>query len=209
MPALWMSGLRKRFGARELWAPLDLTVEAGETVALLGANGVGKSTLLRIAATASRPTAGALVVDGVDAVRSPDQARPRVGLQPQDAPLYAELTPHEHLRWWARLHGVAVDPDATLVQFGLAQAAHRPSAVLSRGQRQRVALALASLPDPPLLLLDEPFTALDAAGATQVEALLAARRGRKGTLMALHDEALARRVADRVVRLDRTGVHPA
>ena len=201
-----MTGLRKRFGRRELWAPLELSVETGETIAILGANGSGKSTLLRIAATVSRPSAGTVVVDGLDALRRPEEARRRIGHQPQDAPLYAELTPHEHLRWWARLHGTAAEADALVVTWGLETVAHKPSATLSRGQRQRVALALATLHNPALLLLDEPFTALDDAGRASLEAALAQRRGKTATLIALHDEAEARRLADRVLRLGRDGM---
>ena len=207
MPALWLSNVRKSYGGRALWTSVDLTVETGETVALLGANGAGKSTLLRIAATVCRPTAGSVVVGNVDARREPEKARCLLGYQPQDAPVYAELTPAEHLRWWMRLHDAPVDVDAALVHFGLAAMAHKPSATLSRGQRQRVALAMASLHAPPLLLLDEPFTALDGAGQSVVGSILESRRGNQGTLLALHDEAQARRLADRVVRLDRNGVH--
>jgi ABC-type multidrug transport system ATPase subunit len=203
-----MTGVRKRFGRRELWAPnpLDLEVQAGETVALLGANGAGKSTLLRLAATVGRPSAGRIAIQGVDALAAPAAARAHLGYQPQDAPLYAELTPSEHLRWWARLHGAAVDADGLLVANGLAAVAHAPAATLSRGQRQRVALALATLHDPALLLLDEPFTALDADGARRVEELLDDRSGRKATLFALHDAAQAHHLADRVLRLDRDGL---
>ncbi|MEK6984953.1 MAG: ATP-binding cassette domain-containing protein [Candidatus Thermoplasmatota archaeon] len=206
MPALWMSGIRKQFGRRDLWAPLDLTVEAGERVALLGANGSGKSTLLRIAATVSPATAGAVVVAGLDAKRNPEQARGKLSHLPQDAPCYAELTPHEHLRWWSRVQGVTVDPDAALVEAGLATMAHKPTSSLSRGQRQRLALAMALAPDRPLLILDEPFAALDADGVNALERQLTGRGS--AMLIALHDEAQARRIAHRVLRLDAAGVRP-
>lgn len=207
MSVLWMSGIRKQFGRRDLWAPLDLSVGVGERVAILGANGKGKSTLLRIAATVSPPTAGALVVAGIDAKRHPEQARRNLSHLPQDAPCYAELTPHEHLRWWSRVQGVAADPDAALVEAGLAAMAHKPAGTLSRGQRQRLALAMALTPDRPLLLLDEPFAALDAEGASALERRLAWCGS--AMLIALHDEAQARRIAHRVLRLDATGVKPA
>lgn len=201
MPVLTLTGVSKRLGGRPVLRAVGLEVGAGETVALLGPNGSGKSTLLRIAAGQSRPDAGAATRAGPASFLS------------QEAPLYAELTPAEHVRWWGRLwrkpHDAA-SVEALLVEAGLLRLAHRPAGTLSRGERQRVALALAFLADAPLLVLDEPFTALDAVAQAWLESRLAARKAAGGaTLLSLHGEDAARRVADRVVHLgQQTGGPP-
>ncbi|HUR64128.1 MAG TPA: heme ABC exporter ATP-binding protein CcmA [Candidatus Thermoplasmatota archaeon] len=195
--ALRLHDVHKRLGGRPILRGVSLEIPAGRTVALLGPNGAGKSTLLRIAAATSRPDQGSVEVDGVDARKDPDAARRHASLLLQQAPLYAELTPHEHLAWWAKVRGVQADVEAATLECGLARHAHRPAATLSRGQQQRLALAMALLPDAPLLVLDEPFTALDDEARAWLDARLAARAG--ATLMALHE---APRRADATVRLD-------
>jgi ABC-type multidrug transport system ATPase subunit len=199
-PALRLRGVTKRYGPRAVLREASLDLRPGEAVAVLGSNGAGKSTLLRIAAGLARPDSGTREAAGKPAFLH------------QDAPLYDELTPAEHLAWWARLHrlpagGAAVD--RRLGEAGLAGLAHRHAGTLSRGERQRLAVAMALLPDPPLAVLDEPFAALDADAHAWLESLLAARRGRAATLLSLHDEAAARRVADRVLRLAGGRLAPA
>jgi ABC-type multidrug transport system ATPase subunit len=142
---------------------------------------------------------------GTDARRDPDGARRHASLLLQQAPVYAELTPHEHLAWWGRVRGLHLPADrveAATLECGLARHAHQPAGSLSRGQQQRLALAMALLPDVPLLLLDEPFTALDEDGRAWLEGRLAARRGTGATLLALHDSTQAARLADATLRLD-------
>ncbi len=200
--ALTLTGIAKSYGRRPVLRDVDLEVLSGETVAILGANGSGKSTLLRLAATIARPDAGTVLVGGANARTEPEAARRNLSVLLQDAPTYAELSPHEHLAWWSRLQGCTVGNAAVEVatlEAGLARVAHRPAGTLSRGQRQRLGIAMALLPDRPLLLLDEPFAALDADGCKWLEARLEARRG--ATLLALHDERDAGRLADRMLRI--------
>ncbi len=203
-PALRLSGVAKKYGRRAVLRDVALEVVAGEAVAILGANGSGKSTLLRVAATLARPDAGHVEVCGVDARAAPEKARAGLSILTQDAPCYAELTPHEHLAWWARVQGRTLTPQAVellTLEAGLEAAAHKPAGTLSRGMRQRLGLAMALLPERPLLLLDEPFSALDSAGRRWLEERLAARRGPTSTVLVLHDEADAARLADRTMRL--------
>lgn len=190
---LRLAGVTKRLGGRPVLRGVDLDVAAGETVAILGPNGSGKSTLLRIAAGQSRADQG-------------QTARPgTVSFLSQEAPVYAELTPAEHVRWWARLWQRPAGDDAvhaTLSEAGLVQLAHRQAGSLSRGERQRLALALAFLPDADLLVLDEPFTGLDTVAHAWLESRLSARRAAgRTTLLSLHGDDAARRVADRLVHL--------
>lgn len=203
-PALLLAGVGKRYGPRPILRAVDLAVAPRETVALLGPNGSGKTTLLRIAATIARPDAGRVVVGGVDARRFGELARARLAYAPQNAPVYAELTVAEHLAWWGRLRGARVeraDVERALADAGLARMSRERGVALSRGQRQRLVLAMSFLGDPPLLLLDEPFTGLDGEGQEWLEARLAARRGSTATLVAWHDADAARRLADRRLRL--------
>jgi len=201
--ALRLQGVTKSFGGHAVLRGLELEVRPGQCVALLGPNGAGKSTLLRIAATLARPREGQVHVAGIDARREPESARAQLSILTQEAPVYPELTPHGHVRWWARVQRLpAPDADARLQEAGLAHAAHQPARNLSRGMRQRLALTLALLPDRPLLLLDEPFAALDEAGRAWLSSNLTARRGRTAVVMALHDAAQAQALANSVLRLN-------
>ncbi len=195
-----MHGVGKAFGPRWVLRGVDLEVGSGETVALVGPNGSGKTTLLRIASSLSRPTEGTVEVGGHDALRHPEVARADMGVLLQTPPLYDDMTPADHVSWWSRLHGVAPDAHAILAGVGLAGNVQH-ARTLSRGQRQRLALALATTGDPRLLVLDEPFAAMDDGGFQILKGLLKRRRRRSATLLSLHDRELANDVADRVLAL--------
>jgi ABC-type multidrug transport system ATPase subunit len=184
---LRFAGVSKSFGRARVLADVALAVMPGDRIHLRGVNGAGKTTLLRLAAGVSRPTAGHVRTAGGDVHRDA-RARRHVSFVPADAPLYGELTPAEHLRWWRGMRGLPRDADdlARLAQAGLARQAHVVSRGLSRGQRQRVALVMGLLPDADVLLLDEPATALDDAGRAWLAAALAAQRG--AVVMASHGD---------------------
>ncbi len=205
---LRFEGVCRRFGHRTILRDVNLRVGPGAAIAILGPNGSGKTTLLRLAAGLLRPTTGQIVIDGAAAGSRP--ARARVAFVPQEPATYAELSALDHLVWWSRLHGrpAAHAPLlAWLAEAGIAEAAARPTGELSRGQRQRLALCMAFVQQPDLLLLDEPYTALDVAGAAWLDGRLEARRGAGGaTLLVDHDEPRARRHASRVLRIEGTGV---
>ncbi|PRH79646.1 heme ABC exporter ATP-binding protein CcmA [Streptomyces solincola] len=140
---------------------VSLTVTAGECVVLGGSNGAGKSTILRTAAGLAEPTTGAIRVGGHPAGST--AARALVGQVADKPPLYDVLSSTEHLDFLSKLWRIAPDTTALIDEFGLEEVAERPVRTLSLGQRQRLALALATLHRPGLLLLDEPFNGLDAA----------------------------------------------
>jgi ABC-type multidrug transport system ATPase subunit len=189
---LRMRGIAKSYGRRAVLRGVDLDVARGETVAVLGPNGCGKSTLLRIAAGQSRPAAGTVQAAAVSYLG-------------QEAPAYAELTAAEHVGWWAWLWDQPHEEAAVrghLRDAGLLVHAHRAAGTFSRGERQRLALTLALLPDAPLLVLDEPFTGLDDVAHAWLESRLSARAAAGGsTLLALHGEETAGRIATRTLRL--------
>jgi len=199
--------LGRSFAGVPVLAGVDLVVRAGDAVVLLGPNGAGKTTLLRILALLARPTAGRLALFGSDAATAPPALRRRIGYVGHESLCYPDLTATENLEFYARLFAVP-DADARVrdlvVWAGLEAAARRPVRVYSRGMSQRLALARALLHEPELLLLDEPFTGLDAAGVAALQERLAALRlAGHALVLTTHDLERAAPVATRVAVLHR------
>ncbi len=206
-PAIVARGLEKRFGAAVALRPLDLEVAAGELVVVLGPNGAGKTTLLRMLAGLSRPSAGHLEV-GADGSGGDRRARRRgVGLVAHASLLYPALTARENLVLAGRLFGVPDAEgraDALLAEAELEACASQRAGALSRGLAQRVAIARALVHDPPILLLDEPFSGLDPRAAEALEARLAGLHRAGRTIVAsTHDLERAASLADRALLLVR------
>lgn len=167
--------LVRRFGRRRAVAGVDLRIAAGECVALFGPNGAGKTTLLRLLAGLLRPTSGEVRLLGAPLKADARDARGRVGLISHQSMLYDVLTVAENVAFAAQLHGlpdVAGATAAALERLGLASRALTPVRALSRGWQQRVSIARAIVHQPALVLLDEPYTGLDVAGARALTDLL-------------------------------------
>ena len=204
-PAIQARGLEKRFGPIPALRALHLDVPRGTTLAVLGPNGAGKSTLLRLVAGLTRPSAGSLRV-GDDAGGRAERRR-QVGLIGHATFLYPALTARENLVLAARLHDLA-DPgaraDALLDELELSDVAHRRTAGFSRGMAQRLAIARALVHEPPVLLLDEPFTGLDPRAAARLaERLARVRAGQTTSLLVTHDLPRAAELADAALVLVR------
>jgi heme exporter protein A len=175
-PLLLARGLRRSFGHVRVLHDIDLTLAPGEGLAVAGPNGAGKSTLLRILAGLMRPSAGEVRVLG-RTLAGNAAARREIGLLSHQSLLYDDLTLLENLAFAARLYGLPAPADrarAALEAAGLTARAHDSPRRLSRGLLQRAAIARALLHGPRVLLLDEPFTALDAASAARLRDLLRA-----------------------------------
>ncbi|MEB2344805.1 MAG: heme ABC exporter ATP-binding protein CcmA [Deltaproteobacteria bacterium] len=204
--AVAAEGLGKRFGPVVALAGLDFAVPAGSVLAVLGPNGAGKSTLLRLLAGLARPSAGCVRI-GPAAGGDRRRVRGRVGYVGHATLLYPNLSARENLAFAGRLYGVA-DPgrraDILLAEQGLDGLAARPAGSLSRGQAQRLAIARGLVHDPPVVLLDEPFTGLDPTSAdrlaARVRALAAAGRA---VVLVTHDLAQAAALGDRALLLVR------
>ena len=199
------AGLARRYGATRALAGVDLRLEPGESLLVVGPNGAGKTTLLRVLAGLLRPSAGTLEVLG-RAVRADDpESRRPIGYVSHRSLLYDDLTLLENLAFAARLYGLDRPADrarAALAGMGLEARAGDSPRRLSRGMLQRAALARAFLTDPGLLLLDEPFTGLDAAAADGLRAALAARRAAGAALVLVtHQPAEAWDLATEVAAL--------
>jgi heme exporter protein A len=194
-PVIDCRALGRRFGNLTALAGVDVTVHAGEAVALFGPNGAGKTTLLRLLATLLRPTAGELRLFGAPLRDGGLAARRSIGFLGHQSFLYPDLTPSENLTFYARIFRVADASKrvrALLDRVGLLGWAHRPVRTLSRGLEQRCALARALVHEPRLLLLDEPFTGLDADAAAMLSELLVQAHERGTTLLLVtHDRAPA------------------
>jgi ABC-2 type transport system ATP-binding protein len=184
---------------------VDVTVASGEIVGLLGPNGAGKTTVLECLLGLREPDAGEILLDGVDLRSRPRDARRRLGAQLQPSALQDKITPREALRFNAALHHVSTDLDQLLARFGLTEKADAHFDTLSAGQRQRLALALAFVHAPALLVLDEPTTGLDPQTRRALHEILRAHRASGGgILLSTHDLDEAERLCDRVAVLHRS-----
>ena len=201
-PYLEINGLKKSFNLKPVLRGVDLFLDQGKCMALLGANGTGKTTLLRILAVLTKPDAGTVCIAGLDIERDPQQVQRMVGFVTHQPYLYDELTAMENLLFFGRMYAVKqVRARATelLQRVGLARRAGERVGALSRGQVQRLALARALLHSPRLLLLDEPDTGLDEEGNALLETLLREHIERGGTaLFTTHNLERALSLSDRI-----------
>ena len=182
-------GLEKRYGSKRALRPTDLTLERGEFLVVTGANGSGKTTLLRLVAGLTAPSRGGLEVR-VD--------RSALGYLGHEGFLYRDLTAVENLDLYGRLYRVPERRERIgmlLERFGLWEARSERTGAYSRGMLQRLALCRALIHEPELLVLDEPFTALDAAGADLLDVQLAELRGERTILLSTHEPARVERLA--------------
>ena len=199
-------GLRVTFGQVNAVDGLDLRVPAGGSVALVGRNGAGKSTTLRVLGGVLPPSSGSVWVGGIDAAREPRRAREVVGYCPDVGGLIPRATPWEHLQLAARLRGMgpAWEDRATdlLTRFDLAGAADRITSGFSHGMGRRLSVLLAAFHEPAVLLLDEPFDGVDPLGveATLEEVRRARMRG-AAVLVSTHLLELAVKACDEAVVL--------
>ncbi|HEY0909370.1 MAG TPA: ABC transporter ATP-binding protein, partial [Bradyrhizobium sp.] len=201
--ALDAVGLTKRFD-RPAVAGLDLRVLAGEIYTLLGPNGAGKTTTLRMVTGLLKPDAGSIKVFGVDALTDPIGAKRLVAWLSDEPMIYEKLTPTEYLGFVAGLWGVQRDLASSRAKeligwLGLGPYADERCEGFSKGMRQKVALAGALVHDPRLIVLDEPFTGLDAGAARLVKTVLRERvQAGRSVIMTTHILDVAERMADRI-----------
>jgi sodium transport system ATP-binding protein len=200
-----VEGLAKRFGAVVALDGIDFTAQPGEVTGFLGKNGAGKTTTMRILATLMQPSAGRARVAGHDVVAEPEAVRRSIGLLTEEPGLYDRMTPREQLAFF----GSTYDLPRTRVSERIEHLAEAlaftefldvRAGTLSKGNRQKVAVARALVHDPPVLLLDEPTAALDVVAAHAMEEFMAsdAVRG-KTVLLSTHIVEEAARLCARIV----------
>jgi ABC-2 type transport system ATP-binding protein len=198
--------LTRRFGPHCALSGLNVSIEPGEAFGLLGANGAGKTTFIRLVTGFLLPSGGELRVDGLSPEREPEAVRRRLGFVAETSRLYPDLRVRAFLRFagGARdLRGAALARavDEGLERFQLDSVAERLIGHLSKGFQQRVSLAQAFLHDPPLVIVDEPTSGLDPLQQEEVRSVLRSLRGQRTLLLCTHDLGEARELTERVAVL--------
>jgi len=202
-PAVDVQGLTKVFGSTLALDAVDLFAGCGEVVALLGPNGTGKTTLLKLLSTALKPSAGGGRILGEDLLTGRDPIRRRIGMISHNHHLYEELTAEENLRFAATMRGIRPDRGRirkALADVGLATQAAWKVRTYSTGMKRRLVIGKMLLFDPDLLFLDEPHNTLDQAAIALLNGYVASVKARGGSaIVATHNLSRAYDMADRFV----------
>ena len=202
-------GLTKQFGDFTAVDRVTLSVAPGEILALLGPNGAGKTTTVRMLAAILRPTMGRAFVAGYSVTEHAREIRQRVGLLTEQPGLYLRMRGADYLDFFGRLMGLDADQRERrarelLARFEMSEAWNQRMGTYSKGMRQKMALARAMLHDPPVLLLDEPTSAMDPHSAKLVrDAILGLRHHRRAIVLCTHNLAEAETLADRIAIIRR------
>jgi ABC-2 type transport system ATP-binding protein len=197
----------KRFGRVTAVGGVSLTVRPGEVFGLLGPNGAGKTTTIRGMTGLTRPSSGTVRVGGYDVWQNPVKAKGAFGYIPDRPYLYGKLTARELLRFIAGLHKLNA-PDAEIERwlefFGLSDFANELIETYSHGMKQKLTIIAAMLPEPPVLIVDEPMVGLDPRAAKQARELFSGYAAKGNTvLLTTHSLPVAEAVAHRIAVLDR------
>jgi ABC-2 type transport system ATP-binding protein len=204
-----LSGLTKQFDGFTAVDGVTLSVAPGEILALLGPNGAGKTTTVRMLAAILRPTVGQAFVAGYNVTQHSQEVRRRVGVLTEHPGLYLRMRGKDYLDFFGRLMGLSAGERERrarelLTRFGMAEAWDRRMATYSKGMRQKMALVRAMLHDPPVLLLDEPTSAMDPHSAKLVrDAVLSLRHHQRAIVICTHNLAEAEALADRIAIIRR------
>ena len=198
--------LTRYFGNHRALHELTFDVERGETFGLLGANGAGKTTFLRLLTGYLVPSSGSIRVDGASPSFTPRRVQQRLGYVTETSHLYPELRVRGFLRFAAGARGLTgADRESAvnrvLSRFSLDDVSHRLVGNLSKGYQQRVSLAQAFLHEPPLLIVDEPTSGLDPLQQAEVQSVISDLQGRQTVILCTHDLAEARALTSRVAVL--------
>jgi heme exporter protein A len=202
-------GVTRRYGATLALRQVSTSFEAGTLTFLEGPNGAGKSTLLAIVGTVLKPSSGSVWYEPFGDDQS--QARRHIGWVAHESHCYRELSGRRNIELVAQIHAVADSArvERVIARVGAEAFADRPVGTLSRGQRQRIALARALVHDPGVLLLDEPWTGLDVASVDKLEAVIREEVGRGSLVIAVtHGAGTAERLGARRLRIEGGRIAP-
>ncbi len=202
-----LTEVTKYYGAKRALGPVSFEIEKGDTVGILGLNGVGKTTLLRILACGLRPSSGRVGIDGLDVLENPHEVRKRVGYLPEVPPVYGDMTVRDYLAFVGRLKGMtggSVAERMPVVEEStrIGEVADMPARQLSQGYRQRVGVAQAIIHEPDLLILDEPTHDLDPVQIMEMRAMIRALKDDHTILISSHILPEISQTCDRLVILD-------
>ncbi len=208
-PLIETRDLSKHFDQLQAVEGLTFAVQPGEVLALLGPNGAGKTTTIRMLASILQPTRGEARVAGYDVVRQPREVRRSIGLLTEHHGLYTRMQAEEYLLFFGRAYGLTEAETRRrarmlMLRYGLQGEERRRLGEFSRGMRQKLALARALLHDPPVLLLDEPTSAMDPASAKVVrESIRSLRSAKRAIIVCTHNLTEAEAIADRIAIIRR------
>ncbi|HTJ40726.1 MAG TPA: ABC transporter ATP-binding protein [Kofleriaceae bacterium] len=206
-----VENLSKYYGGTRALGPVSFEIEDGETVGFLGLNGAGKTTALRVLACDLRPSAGSVTIDGVDAVADPHEVRKRIGFQPENPPLYGDMTVTDYLRFAGELRGMR-KPELkkrlpeVIDMVDLGDVAHQVISTLSHGYKQRVGVAQAVVHNPKLLILDEPTRGLDPVQIVEMRKLVSNLKKVHTVLISSHILTEISQTCDRLLILGKGAI---
>ncbi|MDJ1433044.1 ABC transporter ATP-binding protein [Halostagnicola sp. A-GB9-2] len=199
MDAIQTNSLTRRFGDITAVESLDLTVREGEIYGFLGPNGAGKSTTINMLLGFTPPSTGSGTVLGYDIESESLAVRQSIGVLPEDFGMYNRLTARKHVQFAIDAKGASNDPDELLARVGLTEAADRKAGGFSTGMKQRVALAMALVGEPDLIVLDEPTSGIDPNGAREMREIIREENARGATVFfSSHIMEQVEAVCDRV-----------
>ncbi|NGM68128.1 ABC transporter ATP-binding protein [Natronolimnobius sp. AArcel1] len=199
MSAIALRNVQKHFGSIDALRGIDLEVDSGEVFGFLGPNGAGKSTTIDILLHYTRPSSGSVEVLDQDVTTDPVAVRERTGILPEGFAAFETMTGRQHLEYAIESNGADDDPDVLLERVGLEGVGDRLAQDYSKGMTQRLALAMALVGEPDLLILDEPSTGLDPHGVRRMREIVRAERDRGATVFfSSHILEQVEAVADRV-----------
>ena len=202
-----LTKVTRYYGPKRALGPVSFEIAKGDTVGILGLNGVGKTTLLRILACGLRPSAGSVRIDGHDVLDNPHEVRKRVGYLPEVPPVYGDMTVRDYLAFAGRLKGMTADAVAERIPVveestRITEVRDMPARHLSQGYRQRVGVAQAIIHEPDLLILDEPTHDLDPVQIVEMRAMIRALKESHTVLISSHILPEISQTCDRLLILD-------
>ncbi|WP_428741376.1 gliding motility-associated ABC transporter ATP-binding subunit GldA [Tenacibaculum sp.] len=202
--SIQLTEISKTYGTQKAVNAISFEANKGEIVGFLGPNGAGKSTTMKILTGFIQPSAGSVLVSGIDVTLNPIEAQKKIGYLPEHNPLYLDMYVKEYLQFQASLHKVdKTKVNEVIEQVGLTVEAHKKINQLSKGYRQRVGLAAAILHNPEVLILDEPTTGLDPNQLVEIRQLIKELGKDKTVLLSTHIMQEVEAVCDRVIIINK------
>lgn len=208
MSLVALTDVVKTFGETRAVDEVSFSIDRGEVVGFLGPNGAGKTTTMRLLTQYLEPDAGSIEIDGLSIEDHPTELRRRIGYLPETNPLYRDMLAGEYISFMGKLRGMSKDEirrrtDDVVEQTGIENVYYRPINQLSKGYRQRVGLAQAILPEPEILILDEPTEGLDPNQRVEIRSLITHLGSDRTVLLSTHVMQEVQKTCSRVVIISR------
>jgi len=194
----------KSYGNQLALNEISFSANKGEIIGFLGPNGAGKSTMMKIITGFISPTKGTVLVSGINVLKSPEEAKAKIGYLPEQNPLYQEMYVKEYLQFQASIFKVSKETIGTVIEtVGLSPEVHKKISQLSKGYQQRVGIAAAIIHNPDVLILDEPTTGLDPNQIQEIRNLLKKLGKEKTILFSTHIMQEVEALCDRVIIINK------